>query len=272
MQMQSIHFENSFLPREEGKLHNVVDTLVAMNNINQKLPSPGKRQRTKKTAVASKKSLIKKPPSPMKRQLTKKVTIMFKKSHRHKFPSHTESQPTRKVTFASKEGLASVRSARCCSDLSETEKKRLWWRGKELYSIREQARTLVRNLCEKVDENDIEYWHKCVLERMVYQGGFLSKHDQLMLWIWASKAHSSRGLERFIVPRAGWHRRMRVRSCIRKVLECQELLDELNIEASLKSEMLAVFAKSYSGPEQVIAEVFGKADEVAAMLQQLSPP
>jgi lambda repressor-like predicted transcriptional regulator len=55
------------------------------------------------------------------------------------------------------------------------------------------------------------------------------------------------------------------------VLEFQKLLGELNINASLKSEMLAVLTKSYTGPEQVIAEVFGKADEVAATQQQLYP-
>jgi hypothetical protein len=64
---------------------------------------------------------------------------------------------------------------------------------------------------------------------------------------------------------------MRVRSSIRKVLEFQKLLGELNIDASLKSEMLAAVSNSCTGPEQVIAEVFGKADEAAAILQQLYP-
>jgi DNA-binding MltR family transcriptional regulator len=61
---------------------------------------------------------------------------------------------------------------------------------------------------------------------------------------------------------------MRARSSVRKVLECQKLLGELNIDATLKSEMLAAVSKSHTGPEQLIAEVFGKADEAAAIMQQ----
>jgi hypothetical protein len=271
MQMQSMHCENPSISREEESFHNVVDTLAGMKNLNQKLPSYNKRQIKKKITVASKKSLVQKLPSHIKRQTTKKVTIALKTSFNQKLPSLTKCQTTKKVTFASKECLASVRYGPCCSDLSECEKKRLWWRGEELYLIREQAHTLIQNLHETLDENDIEHSYICIMERMFNQGGVLSKDDELLLWIWVSKAHSRRGLEKFIAPRAGRHRRMRVRSSIRKVLEFQKLLGELNINASLKSEMLAVLTKSYTGPEQVIAEVFGKADEVAATQQQLYP-
>jgi hypothetical protein len=55
------------------------------------------------------------------------------------------------------------------------------------------------------------------------------------------------------------------------VLECQERLDELRIDARVKSDMLAIVSKLHTGPEQMLAEAFGKADEAAAILQQLDP-
>jgi hypothetical protein len=114
--------------------------------------------------------------------------------------SHKTKRPAtiKRVTFASTTSPTSVRYGLNCSDLSRSEKTRIWWRKKELNSIREQARNLVKDIHEKSQKNDVDYSYTCIMERLFKQHGNLSKEDELMLWVWVSKAHSRRGLERYI--------------------------------------------------------------------------
>ena len=105
------------------------------------------------------------------------------------------------------------------------------------------------------------------MEAVFKQARNLSEEEELKLWVYFSQAHARRGLERLSTHQVG--RNQKAKAAIRKVLQKQKELSKIETDRITKANMLAHASQIESDQARALAQVFGKADMVAATLNQL---
>lgn len=180
----------------------------------------------------------------------------------------TESEvgTKKRVTFTP-DGPVSVPAKH--KEITESDKKQIWYNRRDLKSIRAKARSLALRIQADRQKSDFEYSYADTMEKVFWKARDLSEEDELKLWAWFSQAHARRGLERLSASQVGRNRQ--AKAAIRKVLQTQEDLAKLEADGNTKANMLALVSQGETGQARALAEVFGKADMVAATLNQLEP-
>jgi len=182
-------------------------------------------------------------------------------------PSHSTQRlrvsSKKRVTFTTHSPVSVTND----NNLTESEKKQIWYNRNDLQSIRLKARALALRIQADRQKNDFEFSYACTMERVFKQARDLSEEEELKLWAWFSQAHSRRGLERLSASQVGRNRQ--AKAAIRKVLQTQTDLAKLETDINTKAQMLALVSEEETDQARALAEVFGKADMVAATMNQL---
>jgi hypothetical protein len=103
------------------------------------------------------------------------------------------------------------------------------------------------------------------MEAVFKQARNLSEEEELKLWAWFSQGHARRGLERLSAHQLG--RNQQAKAAVRKVLQKQKELSKIEVDRITKANLLARASQIESDQARALAEVFGKADMVAAQLE-----
>ena len=180
-----------------------------------------------------------------------------------KTPLRDKRRASRKVSFTSESPV----SITIDDELTDKEQKDTWWQRNDLQSIRRKARSLALRIQAGRQKNDFEYSYACTMETVYRQARDLSDEEELKLWAWFSQAHARRGLERLSANQVGRNRK--AKAAIRKILGAQRDISKLKMDQGAKAKMLALISEEETGQARALAEVFGKADMVAATLCQL---
>lgn len=170
-------------------------------------------------------------------------------------------QTKKKVTFTPSSPV-SVPDTR--PEITESDKNQIWYNRSDLQAIRGKARSLALRIHSNREKNDFEYSYARTMEATFKQARNLSEEEELKLWAWFSQAHSRRGLERLSANQVGRNRQ--AKAAIRRVLKAQKDLAKVREDNNTKAAILALVSEGETDQARALAEVFGKADMVAASI------
>jgi hypothetical protein len=170
--------------------------------------------------------------------------------------------PRKKVTFTPNNPVPVSNT----NELTDTERVKVWYTGQDLQGIRKRARTLALRIHQNRDKNDFDYSYACTMEAVFKQARNLSEEEELKLWAWFSQGPARRGLERLSAHQLG--RNQQAKAAVRKVLQKQKELSKIEADRITKANLLARASQIESDQARALAEVFGKADMVAAQLEE----
>lgn len=180
---------------------------------------------------------------------------------------NTRASPTKqlsskkKVTFAPHDPISVPSNYK---EISESDRKELWYDQSDLHSIRLKARSLAMRIHANRQKTDFEYSYAQTMEKAFKHGCSLSEDEELKLWTWFSKAHARRGLERLSCNHVG--RNQHAKAAVKKVLQTQRALTNAKTDRNVKAHLLACVSEGETGQARALAQVFGRADMVAATM------
>ena len=143
--------------------------------------------------------------------------------------------------------------------------KHLWWQREDLKSIKSNAKSLSNAIFEQKTLASHHFGYKNVVQRTYAQclhDKNLTAEDKKGLFLWISKGHSRRGLERWSVPSVGRHRQSRRDNMVNGVLATQASL--LHLHPGERAPLLREASEQFTLSSKLFAAAMGEADAYAA--------